>query len=168
MVPVNKKNECCLLHLHCVTPLPPFLSNLLFLEVLSTCRWVCFLVLLQLAENVGRFSRTLISRFISPVFPFGHASLPCLSLSCNPRTFDCSSIILSFKLGVNVSAPHFYLCIYLYPSCSVWGLDGFRARFTHSFLNHSLPSHSACFDSLEISCYMLWYCKFPWYSLSLT
>lgn len=71
IVPVNKKNECCLrLALYHLS----FLVDLLFLKVsLSTCRWVCFLVLSQLAENMGHSSYTN-SCFV--VFHFGHASSP--------------------------------------------------------------------------------------------
>lgn len=161
---MSTRNECCLLH--CNTS-PSFLSNLLSLKVLSTCRWVCFLVLLQLAENMGRFSRTLIPRSISVVSPFGHASLPCPSLVTHGHsTARPTSLPLNWEL---TSPPPVFIYVYIYTRHVLFGDSMGFAYHSHLPFSKSLslPSHSACFDSLEISCYLLWYCKFPWYSLLL-
>lgn len=100
---------------------------------LSACRWVRFLVSLRLLKTRDD-SRTLIQ------LSFLTDTVSPLPLSCIPRTFGYASIILSFKLGVVVSAIT-YLCKYLYiPAFIFWGLDG-----------HSCGPHIPFFESLPPS-----------------
>lgn len=131
-----------------------FLVNLLFLKVslslpvVGFVFWSCHNLL-----KTWDIPRTLIPVLLS----FVSDTLPPLPLSCTSWTFYCSSIILSFESGVIVSVPLYYLCKYL---STVFRLG---TGWFHTFLfpNHSLESHPACFDSLEVSCYVFWYHNLP-------
>ena len=124
-------------------PPPTLFVNLLFLKV-STCRWVCFLVLLHLGETRDNYS-TLMPLHIPS---FGWAFSPRLSLVLRGHSVTRPS--LSFQLGVAASALFLSMCIYLWPAFFLSG-DSMVSRTAHTFLfpNHTLPSHSACFDSLK-------------------
>jgi hypothetical protein len=137
IVLVNKKTNVVAFSivpplLSCQSAFPQGLS-------LSTCRWVCFLVLSQLAENMGHSSYTN-SCFV--VFRFGHASSPA------PLLYFVDILLLVhypfIRIGSYRLRPPFYLCKYL---STVFRLG---TGWFHTFLfpNHSLESHPACFDSL--------------------
>lgn len=127
VVLVNKNTM--LSTLSTVTPLLSCRSALP--QGLSACRWVCFLVLLPLAENMGRFSRTLISFPISAVFPLGR--LPPLPLSCTHG--HLATRPPSFLSNWELMSPSsfFYLCTYLSAVSFFGGSDGSLVQFTPSF-----------------------------------
>lgn len=120
-------------------PPPTLFVNLLFLQV-STCRWVCFLVLLHLGETRDNYSTLMPFHILS----FGWAFSSRLSLVlCGHLAMRPS---LSFQLGVAASALFFYLCIYIYGPRSFWGLDGFTYGPHLPFSEpHTLTR--LCFDS---------------------
>jgi len=143
-------------------PPPTLFVNLLFLKV-STCRWVCFLVLLHLGETRDNYSTLMPLHILS----FGWAFSPRLSLSCTPWTFDYASITL-----VSIGSCRFRpLFIYVYISMgrvlSFWGLDGFTHGSHLPFSKPlSLPARLALTLSSILLLLSLWYNTFPRYSLS--